>query len=324
MPGLAGQGADEDVRRFGLQQGNHAGHFVDLQLATRPLRGVLGRLAAPRTQLRAQLVELGDHGRIDLAPVAAFGYQVVLLVAARHVHVLRRQRPAQRLHRVAEARAGQQGADAAVQVAEHAPELLLVGAEHQRLQVVRHFRVAIGLDESARQATRADRVGPRLHLQFFGEPVELGAHDLQRLGEPGFDRFGQLLAGQVERQLVFGDQRQGQVAAITDAQRAEVVEALGDLLPVAHHVGRRLLAHFHQCLHFDVASGAGALGGVVQGHFDRCIDAAGHRPEQLDRQPLDLFKHARRIRAEGIRLRGPGHHRRIISHCFHLPRFRAG
>ncbi len=271
-------------------------------------------------QLPTQLGELRGDGGIDHARAADLLDQFVFLVATRHFDVRRRQR-ARTLRGPAVARRRQQDVDARIQVTEHAGEFLLVGTEHQRLQVVGHLRVAEGFDEGAGKAAGTDRIRTRLHLQVVGQLVQPRTHRFQRGREPRFDGIGELLPSKVVSELVFRHQRQRQVPAVADAQGAEVIEALRDLLAIAHHEARGLLAQLHQRLQLDVAGRATACRGILEGELHRRIQAVGHGPEQFDRNALDLFEHARRIASPRSAQCDVGHARRIIGHVNHLPRF---
>ena len=115
------------------------------------------------------------------------------------------------------------------------------------------------------------------------------------------DLLGHALPGDVQVQLRFVQQPHRQVVASRRAQRAELVETLGQLLAEAHHLSRLLMPQAPQRRLVFVLEGIAI---DVEGRERECVlDGAVQCPrkpaEALKRQALDLLKYAERIRSGG-------------------------
>ena len=194
---------------------------------------------------------------------------------------------------------GEQRVDAAVQVAEHARELVFVLAEQQRTQRLRQFGVVVRREERTGQARGADRVRRGRRTEFGRQRFEATVEHFELALVTLADRLGELLARVVEVELAFFDEAQRQVAArrLAMRQRAEVFEALRDQLAEAHHVTGVALAQIQQR---DVVAAAdldqaGATRGFIQGFADRRVQCAGDATELFDGEPLHFLKHASRV-----------------------------
>ncbi|MDV5980680.1 MAG: hypothetical protein LOX98_04545 [Lysobacter sp.] len=215
----------------------------------------------------------------------------------RPTHGRRRRRL---LDAATEAAAGKQFVDLRVELAEHLAQLALVVAKQQRAQRRGDLLVGEGLDEGIGQPGRTHRIRDRRKAEHGRDDLEAAAQLLEHRLETVAQRLGEVLPGQVEVDLALVDQPQRQLAAVADAQRAELVEALPDVLPVAHYMGRLVLAK-HPERGLVLVQQLRRVAPIVvmdrglQCFFDVRIQGGRQSAQQLEREAFDLFEHAHRV-----------------------------
>jgi hypothetical protein len=135
---------------------------------------------------------------------------------------------------------------------------------------------------------------------------------VQGAGEPRHQRLVQAAAGELVFQLLLIDQAQLDLATAADAQRAKVVEALRDLLAVAHDMRRLLLAQHPQrgLLFVIVVLAVGLERCELERILDRAVERARQPAERFQGLTLDLLKHAHRIGTRSL-----SDAVRIAGHC---------
>jgi hypothetical protein len=94
------------------------------------------------------------------------------------------------------------------------------------------------------------------------------------------DRLGELLPRIVIVELVFADQVERQAGTRAHRQGAEIIEALGDQLPIAHDESGIALAQGQQCgvVLAATAHQSGACCRIMERVFDRLVQATGTPP----------------------------------------------